>query len=76
MNYISLTLIDDNHLDYREKGYGAHLHLQMFISDYDKSKDFIKYIFGTETPKPNSDVLIREKNIFNPFDYTDGYFNN
>ena len=70
---------NDNHLvsdQERADGKGAHLHLQLFISDYDNSKDFIKYIFGTEKPAVDSPIIIREKNIYNPFDYSEGYFNN
>ena len=70
------TLIDDNHLDYREKGYGAHLHLQMFLTE-SSPDDFINIDMNFNKLKnakgKNDGIACKNKNIVNPFDYSETY---
>ena len=69
------TLIDDNHLDYREKGYGAHLHLQMFLTE-SSPDEFIKVMNFSKLKNAKSKddrIVCTNRNIVNPFDYSETY---
>lgn len=68
------TLIDDNHLDYREKGYGAHLHLQMYLSE---DLNFTKIIqnHGLITSTEEQSIPLNNMEIVNAFNYMETYKN-
>ena len=68
------TLIDDNHLDYREKGYGAHLHLQMYLSE---DLNFTKFIqnHGLITSTEEQSIPLNNMEIVNAFNYMETYKN-
>lgn len=53
----------------RERGVGAHLHLQMFLGDWDDD-DFFKLTNAKTNPNT------RGVQIYNPFNYENAYFNN
>ena len=69
------TLIDDNHLDYRENGYGAHLHLQMFLTE-SSPDEFIKVMNFSKLKNAKSKkdgIVCTSRNIVNPFDDSETY---
>lgn len=68
------TLIDDNHLDYREEGYGAHLPLQMYLSE---DLNFTKFIqnHGLITSTEEQSIPLNNMEIVNAFNYMETYKN-
>ena len=65
----------NENLDLRAKGRGAHLHLQMFLTNLD-SKEFIKDMdFSTLKNEKNKSpqFACSNRNIVNPFDYKETY---
>ena len=56
----------------RERGVGAHLHLQMFLGDWFNDKVFFE---ETNANIPEK-IRTRGVKIFNPCKYDDPYFNN
>ena len=62
---------DDVNRTFRNQGYGAHLHLQMYLSDIADQMDFLKSI-GIDGTKCN--IVIKKINICNSFDYEQNYF--
>ena len=70
------TLIDGNHLDYREKGYGAHLHVSVIRlpkgTELIGNKGVItvnnKFLTWGDPNTPKQQIW---KNMINPFNYED-----
>ncbi len=73
-NYGNGNLIGNNHLDYRAEGYGAHLHLQMYLSEDLNSVDFIKNHY-LKTASAEAGITLNNMEIVNPFKYTETYKN-
>lgn len=63
---------DKNHSEHRNLGLGAHLHLQLFLSNKPNDDSFIESIRAKENGGP----IQRGVSIFNPFNYEEAYFNN
>lgn len=64
-----------DNLDLREKGRGAHLHLQMFLTE-SSSDDFIKVMNFSKLKNAKSKddrIACTNRNIVNPFDYSETY---
>lgn len=64
-----------NHAEFRTDGYGAHLHLQMFLRD-DESKDFVTNmdLQKLKNAKGENDrIQCADTGIVNPFDYSETY---
>ena len=65
----------NENLDLRAKGRGAHLHLQMFLTDAG-SDDFIEVMNFNELKNKDDKTpqfICRNRNIVNPFDYKETY---
>lgn len=62
----------NENLKLREEGEGAHLHLQMYLSDLNDIEEFLKFIDVYNLKGP----FIRQKEVYNPCYYGDDYFNN
>ncbi|WP_028973486.1 M23 family metallopeptidase [Spirochaeta cellobiosiphila] len=64
----SITLINEDHIKSREHGAGAHLHLQLFLSEK-KDSHFLDLVVKTNMNLETNDV-----GIVNAFDYLDIYW--
>lgn len=75
--YYEIGTLDDNHLDYREKGYGAHLHVSVIRlpEGTDPKNDFNGAIRRNNTFPVWGDFQSKNqkiwKNMINPFNYED-----
>ena len=65
----------NENLELRAKGRGAHLHLQMFLTDADFKKFIEDMNFNELKNKENKNdkFACRNRNIVNPFDYKETY---
>lgn len=64
-----------DNLDLREKGKGAHLHLQMFLTE-SSPDEFIKVMNFSKLKNAKSKddrIVCINRNIVNPFDYSETY---
>lgn len=74
-SYGNGNLIANNHLNYRAQGYGAHLHLQMFLTE-SSPDEFIKVMNFSKLKNAKSKddrIVCTNRNIVNPFDYSETY---
>ena len=73
-SYGNGNLIANNHLNYRAQGYGAHLHLQMYLSsDLDEDVFVSKHKLQTSTAEQS--IPLDNMEIVNPFNYMETYKN-
>lgn len=56
---------------FRNQGYGAHLHLQMYLNNETNGTRFLNSVGIAER---TADIIIRGQGIHNPFDFSDIYF--
>lgn len=73
-SYGNGNLIGNNHLNYRAQGYGAHLHLQMYLSE---DLNFTKFIqnHGLITSTEEQSIPLNNMEIVNAFNYMETYKN-
>ena len=73
-SYGNGNLIANNHLNYRAQGYGAHLHLQMYLSE---DLNFTKFIqnHGLITSTEEQSIPLNNMEIVNAFNYMETYKN-
>ena len=74
-SYGNGNLIANNHLNYRAQGYGAHLHLQLYLTEQ-SNKNFIDDMEFNKLKNAkgkNDGITCINKNIVNPFDYSEPY---
>ena len=70
---VSSIKIDDNHLNYRAQGYGAHLQLYLTESSPDDFIDIMEFEKKKNEKTKDSKIQCADRNIVNPFDYTEKY---